>query len=219
MESQEHDTYLAGLWRKDVEQQLPWFISPDTRCERRPPYRAPSWSWSAVDGQVSIHAEYEPENSTRPYVRVLNVSVIPKTAVVFGQIEGGFMRLSCRKLKRVFRYANPSIFEGCILPLFLDSKDEDINNSCFCLPIYMTPDHFFAGLSFSLADKISMQGLVIQKTGNKQGEYRQIGGFAGHKEADSAYEAVSEDDANMPDYESFVGEDDKRNPQYTITII
>jgi hypothetical protein len=64
-----------------------------------------------------------------------------------------------------------------------------------------------------------MQGLVLQKTGNKQGEYRRIGGFEGREGAIGVYEAVSEDDAETTDYESFVDENFIRYFPYTITII
>ncbi len=64
-----------------------------------------------------------------------------------------------------------------------------------------------------------LTGLILQKTGQKLGEYRRIGRFGGRKEALCAYEAVSSDDASASDCESFVGEDENDNAQYTITVI
>ena len=45
--SKTSDTYLAGLWKKDVLMQLLWWV--DSRAmstsSRAKVYRAPSWSW------------------------------------------------------------------------------------------------------------------------------------------------------------------------------
>jgi hypothetical protein len=48
-----HDTYLAGLWRKIFAEELTWIpASRGKTCRRAKQYRAPSWSWAAVDGPV-----------------------------------------------------------------------------------------------------------------------------------------------------------------------
>lgn len=45
-------TYLAGLWLEDLPQTLLWTRSSGT-CVRRPlTYRAPTWSWAALEGEV-----------------------------------------------------------------------------------------------------------------------------------------------------------------------
>ncbi|KAH8600168.1 heterokaryon incompatibility protein-domain-containing protein [Bisporella sp. PMI_857] len=49
---QNPDAYLAGLWRADMLRGLLW--EPVRQMELRPvdPYRAPSWSWAALDGPI-----------------------------------------------------------------------------------------------------------------------------------------------------------------------
>ncbi|KAH7383209.1 heterokaryon incompatibility protein-domain-containing protein [Pyrenochaeta sp. MPI-SDFR-AT-0127] len=52
-----NDTYLAGMWRNDLETQLIWQIDNYTNVSEmstsRPlKYRAPSWSWASVDGPI-----------------------------------------------------------------------------------------------------------------------------------------------------------------------
>jgi hypothetical protein len=220
MESQTHDTYLAGLWKNDIDWQLTWLISPSTRRGRPLQYRAPSWSWSAVDGHVNLSSfvdRFLIELTLN--VSVLNISITYKAVDVFGQVENGNLRMECKKMKRACQDTNRSIFESYISPLCLDTLDDDVNESCFYLPVYMTPKYVYSTLSSGLVDKISMQGLVLQKTGHKQGEYRRIGGFEGREVAIGAYEAVSEDDAETTDYKIFVDENSKRYFPYTITII
>ena len=47
--------YLAGLWKYDLPGSLLWYKKPD-HVHPAPPavYRAPSWSWAAVDGGVFV---------------------------------------------------------------------------------------------------------------------------------------------------------------------
>ncbi|KAK0723248.1 heterokaryon incompatibility protein-domain-containing protein, partial [Lasiosphaeria miniovina] len=46
--------YLAGLWNKTFRKDLLWFVSRSSACEFRHAerYRAPSWSWASVNGQI-----------------------------------------------------------------------------------------------------------------------------------------------------------------------
>lgn len=44
--------YLAGLWQKTLVEDLPWMYADTTGGCRVKEYRAPSWSWAAIDGLV-----------------------------------------------------------------------------------------------------------------------------------------------------------------------
>lgn len=49
-------TYLVGHWKNYLVQSLCWWVSRDDPSQPRPKpktYRAPSWSWAAVDGGVN----------------------------------------------------------------------------------------------------------------------------------------------------------------------
>ncbi|KAK3350278.1 heterokaryon incompatibility protein-domain-containing protein [Lasiosphaeria hispida] len=48
------DTYIAGLWRGDLLAGLLWRRSGFEALRRTGTYRAPSWSWAAVEGRVSF---------------------------------------------------------------------------------------------------------------------------------------------------------------------
>lgn len=43
------DTYLAGVWKSDIQRGLQWWCSPSAAMEKPPLPRAPSWSWAALD--------------------------------------------------------------------------------------------------------------------------------------------------------------------------
>lgn len=44
--------YLAGLWSSDFARGLVWRASSGLRCHHVRPYRAPSWSWAAINGAM-----------------------------------------------------------------------------------------------------------------------------------------------------------------------
>ncbi|KAF2497985.1 HET-domain-containing protein [Lophium mytilinum] len=56
-EQEKSDTYLAGLWRDNLQFWLTWRVdSLREYTHSRPlPYRAPTWSWASVDGPVQYH--------------------------------------------------------------------------------------------------------------------------------------------------------------------
>ena len=56
MQRQLDDTYVAGLWRNDLARQLLWTVEQNTvrgsLSHRSTEYRAPSWSWAAIDAPL-----------------------------------------------------------------------------------------------------------------------------------------------------------------------
>lgn len=52
------DTYLAGLWKSDIERGLQWYYQPPEILTDPPTPRAPSWSWAAHDIKPDRAAEY-----------------------------------------------------------------------------------------------------------------------------------------------------------------
>lgn len=48
-------TYLSGLWKESLPQDLCWSVSESCPRTCRPgEFRAPSWSWAAVDGEIKM---------------------------------------------------------------------------------------------------------------------------------------------------------------------
>ena len=45
--------YLAGLWSDSMDADLLW-LSSDEKTRHSTPWRAPSWSWASIDGQVRL---------------------------------------------------------------------------------------------------------------------------------------------------------------------
>ncbi|SJK98413.1 uncharacterized protein ARMOST_01680 [Armillaria ostoyae] len=50
-----HNRYFAGLWEHQLPGALLWKSSGGEECCSRPDgYRAPSWSWASIDGEVNL---------------------------------------------------------------------------------------------------------------------------------------------------------------------
>ena len=88
--------YLAGLWRDDLLRQLLWrveFHDEERRYlagEKRPEYRAPSWSWASIDapiGQPDINPEIV------HMATIIEAHVTPVTEGATGQVADGYIRL------------------------------------------------------------------------------------------------------------------------------
>ncbi|KAK5651120.1 hypothetical protein OQA88_13259 [Cercophora sp. LCS_1] len=88
--------YLAGLrWRRVIA-DLCWSLGRHEDFGERPPlYRAPSWSWVAVDGQVDCHQTYEQPLAIACGAHIeLNTAESP-----LGKVNGGWLHLQASRLE------------------------------------------------------------------------------------------------------------------------
>ncbi|KAK1991929.1 heterokaryon incompatibility protein [Colletotrichum falcatum] len=86
------DRYLAGLWEGDFATQLMWtseddyWRNPEIQSRRPKKWRAPSWSWAAVEGPVMFH----PMSHFEQNIEVLEVHVEALYKEdLFGQVQQG----------------------------------------------------------------------------------------------------------------------------------
>ncbi len=87
--------YLAGIWARSAVQQLCWSRASDRIFCRRPTqYRAPSWSWAALDGTV-FFASFLQVNDTSVCVpdhrfEIVKWQTRPEVAnLPYGQVKAG----------------------------------------------------------------------------------------------------------------------------------
>ncbi|ETS77674.1 hypothetical protein PFICI_09736 [Pestalotiopsis fici W106-1] len=90
-------TYVAGLWRPHLESQLLWKVEPvynphDETFEhygRRPlDYRAPTFSWAAIDVEQGNGITYGEVTDKEIYISIEEASVKPKSKDdLFGMVE------------------------------------------------------------------------------------------------------------------------------------
>ncbi|KAL7958577.1 heterokaryon incompatibility domain-containing protein [Trichoderma compactum] len=82
--------YLAGLWEHQLPDCLLWYINPSETAPRPSKYRAPSWSWAAVDGGIVSNAGW----STMQLCTVVHCHVVPKRDLnIYGEVVSGVLDL------------------------------------------------------------------------------------------------------------------------------
>lgn len=87
--SPEMGKYLAGLWYSQLPDALTWFV-PDRKQPGE--YRAPSWSWTSVDGEVLGIGRPEFQEGV-DCVEVLEAECTPAINEAFGAVSDGFIIL------------------------------------------------------------------------------------------------------------------------------
>jgi hypothetical protein len=83
------DTYIAGLWKSCIIQEIAWYSEWDSRIYTRKPHprQSPSWSWLSQFRPVSTWSIWE-EDPKRPKLISYSVQLADPTAP-FGHVLGG----------------------------------------------------------------------------------------------------------------------------------
>jgi hypothetical protein len=98
-----HDDFYAGLWKSRMAEQLLWHHTSDDPPRGLPRgFRAPSWSWAAVDGaisfSVSASVSFSNDSSTIPKSDKVIVhgctTTVVKPVEPFGEVDTGELLLS-----------------------------------------------------------------------------------------------------------------------------
>lgn len=89
-------TYLAGMWRENLEGQLGWKVNtPGNRLST--PYRAPSWSWASVTSAIEPSLYYKLEklgHCVQTIPRIESVSCVTKGPQYFGRVLRAHLEVS-----------------------------------------------------------------------------------------------------------------------------
>lgn len=87
--------YLAGLWRDRLLVHLLWFKRQKAHMPRPAAYRAPSWSWAAVDGGVeTMGRDTKAALDKLACAEVVRCEVtLEDAALPFGQVVAGTLVL------------------------------------------------------------------------------------------------------------------------------
>jgi hypothetical protein len=179
------DEYLAGLWRRHLVPELLWYcvgthMGGRKIIPKRPlQYRAPSWSWASIDGrgvQISpTHGDH--------LVSILDAHVTPVTTDVTGQIKDGYIRLRGCLVRVLIEGNNKIRVNGETLGLesqvYLDVPLESIVGLVYALPV----------LRRMSGGTLWIDGLFLQSTGKRQGEYYRQGLWWAERRSSHHFEA------------------------------
>ncbi len=83
-------TYLSGLWLSDLLHGLCWRTIHSSG--RLIPYRAPSWSWAAIEAEKIVYNMYALRNDDF-YTEVLDVTVTVPGLNAYGRVTSGKLTL------------------------------------------------------------------------------------------------------------------------------
>ncbi|KAF7918622.1 hypothetical protein BELL_0212g00190 [Botrytis elliptica] len=209
------DQYLAGMWRKKIEEQLCWGLA-GSKASERPLWRAPSWSWTSIDGQVTW-----PESSSKNrYAHVVDANTTPYSYDPFGQVIDGFIRLACSTMA-----AGHIIFTETLngaggrgdaaislnirgqkkeFPVrldCLDDIDQDYPRLIYLVPLIGAsdfPGHFNSNIEW--IPELAVVGIVLQNTDSVTRKYTRIGHF---RFSHVDYDSREKRNVSGPYYEPF----------------
>ncbi len=100
--------YLAGLWEGTLVQDLLWRKAREMLSPRPEGYRAPSWSWAAVDGLIVARQMDDRLNLDTTDIAtcdILGCEVEPATPIVpFGKVVSGTLHLRAVLVEAQWNY-------------------------------------------------------------------------------------------------------------------
>lgn len=82
--------YLAGLWEEKLMNTLVWNVNKPAR--RPSHYRAPSWSWACLDGDLNLHGCQDGEEI--PFASIVSVDMMYPGTEDTGKVDGGILTLA-----------------------------------------------------------------------------------------------------------------------------
>jgi hypothetical protein len=133
------DEYLAGLWRANFLNGLLWYVSADDGpgpfdSSRPAEYRAPSWSWAAVDGPLSTPIL---DKLTGEYANNLQIKAKAKDADPTAEILDAYVSLEAHLVKiatPVHFNVNAAGYIGVFMP-DVEEEMSEVQGDCFCVPL------------------------------------------------------------------------------------
>jgi hypothetical protein len=204
----ETNIYLAGLWKTNLVYQLPWSTSATEFGARPETYRAPSWSWASVDGVISsphILSSYR----TQVLAQVLEAYTIP-VADPMGQVRSGSIRLRGRLCRAALKMKGPLPLEISLYSLdkttYLGGASLDTDagwlgagteREVHCMPMFQE----------RTSHGREMNGVLIEPTNFKRGQFRRIGSFRLLQDSCSRFDELAFNAASLEHYEEFDGVD------------
>lgn len=164
--------YLAGMWKPWLIDLLPWHLDTNDKHHKPSPYRAPSWSWAAIDGTVYNGRLADPTG--KYFAHVLEARVTPVGIDTFGQVENGTLELCCSHILpgRLSTLGGAGTFTISKIDYDVSVDMDYLRTSewtdlaTVLVPILMTS----RGTS-------SVICLVLQSTGGARGEYYRVGSY------------------------------------------
>lgn len=181
------DDYLAGLWRRNLLEDLLWEVSRDeVRAQRPDRYRAPSWSWASVDGRISCQSSW-PGGHDR--ITVLNAEVSLQSVDLTGQVKAGEICLRGNLYLCEGRFFTThgnfcTVIDKPTVTVQLDVAPAS--------PIGIETLVHFLPVTLHENFKQHQRGLCLESTQVRQGVYKRIGTFQSWNTGEELLQSTTE---------------------------
>ena len=177
--------YFAGIWARSAVQQLCW-RNPDSRFffMRPTQYRAPSWSWAALDGQVYFPSFRLTNNASIcvPYhcFKIVEWQIRPKAVnFPYGEVTAGKLTITTVLRAATFNPSSsptirfgaaPSSADTGLIQTAGGSSDTAEDN-------YTRPVRCLAMYHSNGPDSPQIAGLILVESSGHSGLFRRMGSF------------------------------------------
>jgi hypothetical protein len=166
--------YLAGLWQEYLPFQLLWEVFNTAGASSPPSYRAPTWSWAAVDGAIMCHKIC---SHCVSLIEMVDARVDSVGSSPYGQVNRGYIEIKCSltpaRTDR-FEWLLPMCSKKPILSSWDYSlKAEDKEETFYLVPVCGR----IYGLSEGSEQRHSLTGLIISEAKNRTGYFVRRGTF------------------------------------------
>ena len=219
------DDYIAGLWKCQLPLNLLW--SKRSAGTRALEYRAPSWSWASVEGEIHCHSSQDRAAViTDCAVRLLDCSVTTASQSPFGPVENASLQLtgplySATLADPVQGDQNDHRMTKLVIKgiqfiendTFAEALDDDklysaSSISTFFLRVFTTSSPY-------LDEERMSEGLALERVAGKNGRYRRVGWLRiFHRDAEEFFHARLRSKLKPIEYE-----EDRGNGFYRLSIV
>ena len=203
--------YIAGLWKTELPRNLLWKVVATTTDSSIPSYprhyRAPSWSWAAVNGQIDLEhplaiPSLPPILRHPPLIKKLRglrktlKDIVDLTEVldvcidhvgdIYGQVTDGFITFKAGLLPlHISPDVSLSIIEGKNRMHRTSMQNPKLTGESY-FDVLLPFREFYYGMPImgvwkkrrtSQKSHIYLEGLLLEKVVGEQGTYRRLGTF------------------------------------------
>ena len=131
------EEYYAGLWKHVLFKQLLWTVTEGRRSEL---YRAPSWSWANMDGQIDFP---KLSGKASEAVTLIGIQVEPRTGDSTGELVGGSLTVTCFVYpvsysvdSKKFESPRFGLEHSTFQTAFPDIKPTSTDTELYCVPLF-----------------------------------------------------------------------------------
>ncbi|KAH8624427.1 hypothetical protein IG631_21166 [Alternaria alternata] len=173
--------YYAGIWTEHFFQQLLWATSESEIAKRPVRYRAPSWSWAAIDGRVDWPSMFE-FVGTKILCKLLDVEIqLLRSQQPYGAVTAGRIQvygevkqvLWSADRKTVKDNGNQAATTDGIMQTFPDVREHNAHG----MIVHVLKVAMCSCRRFSIGNKLYqleyVEGILLEHIGNEV--YQRVG--------------------------------------------